>query len=498
MWNRYGFAWGGNYNAPTVPDAMHHEFMGTPAQCVAATNLARTELGGTSAQANDGILESGDSGWEVTKLQNALNAHGVAVTVDGSFGPATKAAVVSFQSAHGLTADGVVGDSTATALGIAPLAKIQNAIKTFYDGHPDIAAAIGLALTPELSVGDGRGYYNNFENGSIYWTATTGAQMVKGAIRQKWYELSAQAGRLGYPTGSETAIGDGRGYVNTFEGGSVYWTAATGAHPVWGGIGQVWVAKGAQGSTLGYPTDDEAWNTDHWEQHFEHGVIRWFPDNHYDFGGGSLPPAKNSPVTGNPEVPGFDCSYTRVEQNAMHAAGYTFMIGYVSPTAGKNLTHQDMTNYLAAGIAVGLVWEGSAGEALNGAAAGSAAGASAEAQANALGYPANAVIFFAVDVDTTSASYAAIQAYANAFNAATTRPVGIYGEADVIDHFVTPGVQPVQYGWQTAAWSGGRLSAKANLYQRVGHPSWPVPAGVSSTAFDEDVALRYLPLAGWL
>jgi hypothetical protein len=67
----------------------------------------------------------------------------------------------------------------------------------------------------------------------------------------------------------------------------------------------------------------------------------------------------------------------------------------------------------------------------------------------------------------------------------------------VVDHFVTPGVQPVRYGWQTAAWSGGRLSAKANLYQRTGHPGWPVPATVAATAFDEDVAITRVPLAGW-
>lgn len=49
LWNRYGFAWGGDYTAPTRPDAMHHEFMGTPAQAGLATELARAELGGGAA-----------------------------------------------------------------------------------------------------------------------------------------------------------------------------------------------------------------------------------------------------------------------------------------------------------------------------------------------------------------------------------------------------------------------------------------------------------------
>jgi hypothetical protein len=213
---------------------------------------------------------------------------------------------------------------------------------------------------------------------------------------------------------------------------------------------------------------------------------------------GEYPAPKRSPITGNMEIPGFDCSYTKPGWMEMQAAGYTFMVGYVSPNSAKNLTAGNFYDYhVRAGMAVGLVWEATPGRALQGSSAGTADGKAAELQANAIGYPVDAVIFFAVDQDTTSANYAAIQAYANAFNLNTRRPVGIYGEADVVDHFVTPGVQPVRYGWQTAAWSGGRLSAKANLYQRTGHPGWPVPATVAATAFDEDVAISRVPLAGW-
>lgn len=213
----------------------------------------------------------------------------------------------------------------------------------------------------------------------------------------------------------------------------------------------------------------------------------------------ALPAKERSPLTGNWEVPGFDCSYTRPDGATMAAAGYRFVLGYVSPNPRKNLTANDYYFYRQAGLGVGLVWESSAGRALTGGQAGGTAdGRAAEVQANALGYPVDAVIFFAVDTDTTPANYSAITAYARAFNLATRRPVGIYGEFDVIEHFVTPGRQPVRYGWQTAAWSSRRLSSKAHLYQRVGHPAWPVPTGVSPSAFDEDVAILPVPLAGWV
>lgn len=55
----------------------------------------------------------------VTELQDLLNLHGARLVVDGNFGPGTFAAVKNFQSAHGLSADGIVGPSTKASLNAA-------------------------------------------------------------------------------------------------------------------------------------------------------------------------------------------------------------------------------------------------------------------------------------------------------------------------------------------------------------------------------------------
>ena len=64
-------------------------------------------------------LSRGSKGNGVKWLQTELNARGYKLTVDGSFGPATEAAVRHFQSANKpLVVDGKVGSVTRKALGV--------------------------------------------------------------------------------------------------------------------------------------------------------------------------------------------------------------------------------------------------------------------------------------------------------------------------------------------------------------------------------------------
>jgi zinc D-Ala-D-Ala carboxypeptidase len=59
------------------------------------------------------VLRSGSQGDEVVALQERLKELGyLSGEADGQFGPATKEAVQRFQSQHGLSADGIVGEET--------------------------------------------------------------------------------------------------------------------------------------------------------------------------------------------------------------------------------------------------------------------------------------------------------------------------------------------------------------------------------------------------
>ncbi|MDX3233779.1 LGFP repeat-containing protein [Streptomyces sp. ME19-01-6] len=118
---------------------------------------------------------------------------------------------------------------------------------------------LGCPTTDEMPTPDGRGRYNHFAGGSIYWTPETKAHAVWGAVRDKWEAMGWEKSKLGYPVGDELTNADGQGKRQQFEGGTVYWhpTLSNGAHPVWGEIGKLWGRYGWEGGSFGYPTSDE-------------------------------------------------------------------------------------------------------------------------------------------------------------------------------------------------------------------------------------------------
>jgi len=118
-------------------------------------------------------------------------------------------------------------------------------------------AALGLPTTDESAAGSGRGRYNHLSSGaSIFWSGTTGARIVEGAIRNAWALAGWDSGPLGFPLTHELAAAGG-GRMTSFEGGDVYWSSATGAHPVFGRIRDYWLAAGGAGGFLGYPRSGE-------------------------------------------------------------------------------------------------------------------------------------------------------------------------------------------------------------------------------------------------
>jgi len=107
-------------------------------------------------------------------------------------------------------------------------------------------------------VAGGRG--QDYTGGSIYYSSSTGAWAVHGAILGTYRNLGGPGGVLGFPTSDETPTPDGVGRFNAFAGtggSGIYWTPNTGAHAVQGAIYAQWASLGYERGPLGYPTSDE-------------------------------------------------------------------------------------------------------------------------------------------------------------------------------------------------------------------------------------------------
>jgi peptidoglycan hydrolase-like protein with peptidoglycan-binding domain len=102
--------------------------------------------GGTErhqAPSGDSSLKAGSEGPAVVELQSKLTSLGYPLESDGSFGPATKEAVESFQRDHQLTPDGIVGSATRRVLDEQVQsrgASQQSQVPTRLDdpAHPDL------------------------------------------------------------------------------------------------------------------------------------------------------------------------------------------------------------------------------------------------------------------------------------------------------------------------------------------------------------------------
>ena len=140
----------------------------------------------------------------------------------------------------------------------------------FAKDHPWIGAKVG-----EVQTLPHRGYLQQFQNASVYGVIGGDPHEVHGAIRDKYIRLGGPAGFLGYPITDETATPDGKGRFNRFQSGVIYWHPAIGAFEVHGAIRDKWAALGWETSFLGYPVSDEHDSGGGRQSDFQFGSIFW-------------------------------------------------------------------------------------------------------------------------------------------------------------------------------------------------------------------------------
>ena len=113
----------------------------TAAPTVIPTNSNVTA--GTTANITAKLLQTGDTGTAVKAMQQRLVQLGYLTSADGIYGPRTYNAVVAFQKANGLTADGVAGSMT--------LNRLNSSSAVAASGTVSVTPSVTLA--PVTSVG---------------------------------------------------------------------------------------------------------------------------------------------------------------------------------------------------------------------------------------------------------------------------------------------------------------------------------------------------------
>lgn len=111
-------------------------------------------------------------------------------------------------------------------------------------------------LSRDQVEGANSGWSAGITGGTIYWSAETGAQRLTGDIDAKYYQQGGPGGHAGYPISGVRTIGNGT-YASFRKAVTIYHSAATGAHWLSGGLHDHLQVNGGVTGPLGFPTSDQ-------------------------------------------------------------------------------------------------------------------------------------------------------------------------------------------------------------------------------------------------
>lgn len=304
-----GAATSGEVNVPGVPGALMETFQGGAIYWSAGTG-AHVVYGGIDGKYNslggaagyglpttDEAWVSGMSGVRVTDFQkgdlywsSATGAHAVYGLIGGEY-----QATAYETDAYGRVVRQILGAPTSDEMNVPGVSGarmntfqggtiywssstgahgVYGAIGAEYAalahetdaGGRDAQLVVGLPTSDEMNVpGISGARMNTFQGGAIYWSSSTGAHAVYGLI---WGEYQATGNEhdfygnvvqhlIGLPTSDEANVpGQQGGRVSDFQGGEIFWSPATGAHVLYGGINAKFNSLGGA-SYFGLPTTDE-------------------------------------------------------------------------------------------------------------------------------------------------------------------------------------------------------------------------------------------------
>ncbi len=137
---------------------------------------------------------------------------------------------------------------------------------------------LGARQGPQYAIGqDGAG--QDFTGGTIFYSPTTGANVVSGQVLKKYLSVGGAQSDLGLPTSNETDGGLNTGSrvstVSAQDKPVIYWTPHFGAFIVRGAMNAAWDKLGGAAGSLGPPVADQTEDADVVSQRFTGGEVSW-------------------------------------------------------------------------------------------------------------------------------------------------------------------------------------------------------------------------------
>ncbi|MFB9163321.1 LGFP repeat-containing protein [Arthrobacter psychrochitiniphilus] len=154
---------------------------------------------------------------------------------------------------------------------------IKGGIKSKWVSTAAQNGILGYPIDQEECFGSTPSCLQSFQGGQIIWSKRTGATIVRGGIRSMYWNSGFMVGTLGLPLSDEKCNLRDKGCVQNFQNGQIAWSTKTGAKTLRGAIGSRYTSVGAQNSYLGYPTAEEQCGIPRGgcKQGFQGGTIIW-------------------------------------------------------------------------------------------------------------------------------------------------------------------------------------------------------------------------------
>ena len=184
------------------------------------------------------VLRQGASGGEVKEVQRRLKLWGYYKgSVDGVFGAGTKKAVIAFQKKNGLTADGVVGQSTYKALGMNSSYQALQGANTSSGTSGYTSSDVYLLAKTIYAEGRGEPYVGQVAIGAVIMNRIRSASFpntISGVVYQKGAFTAVDDGQINL-TPNETAMKAARDAMNGWDptGGALYYYNPAVATSAW-------------------------------------------------------------------------------------------------------------------------------------------------------------------------------------------------------------------------------------------------------------------------